>query len=46
MAWSNYEPSRYRTMIAQANFEIIESEYESQPGDKEYHWWVIVKKKG
>jgi len=46
MAWSNYGPSRYRTMIAQANFEIIESEYEGQPGDKEYHWWVIVKKKG
>ena len=45
MAWSNYEPSKYRTMITQANFKIIESKYEGQPGDKEYHWWVIAKKK-
>ena len=45
MAWSNYGPPRYKTMIAQANLEIVESEYEGQPGDKEHHWWVIVKKK-
>ena len=44
MAWSNYEPSRYRTMITQANLEIIDSEYEGQPGDDEYHWWVLAKK--
>lgn len=45
MAWSSYGPPRYKAMIAQANFKIVESEYEGQPGDKEHHWWVIIKKK-
>ncbi|GAI68411.1 unnamed protein product [marine sediment metagenome] len=45
MAWSNYEPTKYKTMITQAGFEITESEYEGQPGDDEYHWWVLAKKK-
>jgi len=45
MAWSNYEPAKYKAMIAQAGFEITESEYEGQPGDDEYHWWVLAKKK-
>ncbi|MFC1655505.1 class I SAM-dependent methyltransferase [Patescibacteria group bacterium] len=45
MAWSNYEPEKYKAMIAQAGFEITESEYEGQPGDNEYHWWVLAKKK-
>lgn len=45
MAWSNYDPATYKAMIAQAGFEITESEYEGQPGDDEYHWWVLAKKK-
>jgi 2-polyprenyl-3-methyl-5-hydroxy-6-metoxy-1,4-benzoquinol methylase len=45
MAWSNYDPATYKAMIAQAGFEVTESEYEGQPGDDEYHWWVLAKKK-
>ncbi len=45
MAWSSHKLSSYRTMITRTNFEIIKSEYEGQPGEKEYHWWVIIKKK-
>lgn len=45
MAWSNFDPATYKAMIAQAGFEITESEYEGQPGDDEYHWWVLAKKK-
>lgn len=44
MAWSSYAPAKYKTMISKANLEILESEYEGQPGDEEHHWWVIVKK--
>lgn len=45
MAWSNYDPATYKVMIAKAGFEIAESKYEGQPGDDEYHWWVLAKKK-
>ena len=45
MAWSQYDPNKYKAMLVQAVFEITESEYEGQPGDEEYHWWVLAKKK-
>jgi len=44
MAWSNYAPATYSTMLSRAGFTIAESEYEGQPGDDEHHWWVLVKK--
>jgi len=45
MVWSNYDPDKYRKMIDKSNFKIIDSEYEGQPGDNEYHWWILLKKK-
>lgn len=45
MAWSNFDPATYKAMIAKAGFEITVSEYEGQPGDDEYHWWILAKKK-
>jgi len=45
MAWSNYDPATYKTILARAGFEIMASEYEGHPGDQEYHWWVLAKKK-
>lgn len=44
MAWSNYDPPKYKTIIEKAGFVIVESDYEGQHGDPEYHWWVIIKK--
>jgi 2-polyprenyl-3-methyl-5-hydroxy-6-metoxy-1,4-benzoquinol methylase len=45
MAWSSFDTAAYEAMIAMAGFEIIESEYEGQPGEEEYHWWVLAKRK-
>jgi ubiquinone/menaquinone biosynthesis C-methylase UbiE len=45
MAWSSFDTTAYEAMITQAGFEIIESEYEGQPGEEEYHWWVLAKRK-
>jgi len=44
MAWSQYDPAKYKSMLAQAGFEIVHDEYEGQPSDTEYHWWVLAKK--
>jgi ubiquinone/menaquinone biosynthesis C-methylase UbiE len=45
MAWSQYDPAKYKEMLAQSNIEIVHDEFEGQPGDTEYHWWVLAKKK-
>lgn len=45
IAWSNCTTDEYRIMITQAGFEIVVSEFEGQPDDEEYHWWVIANKK-
>lgn len=44
MAWSKYEPKKYEIMLSKIGFEIVKSEYEGQPGDKENHWWIIATK--
>jgi SAM-dependent methyltransferase len=44
MAWSSYDPDRYRKLLAAAGFEIFESQFEGAPGDREYHWWVLARK--
>lgn len=44
MAWSQYDPAKYKAMLAQSNIEIVHDEFEGQPGDTEYHWWVLAKK--
>jgi len=45
MAWSSHNPSNYKKIFTQVGFQIIESEYEGQPGDQEHHWWVLARKK-
>ena len=45
MAWSTYEPKEYEKMIKDVGFTILEATFEGKPGDEEYHFWVLVKKK-
>jgi ubiquinone/menaquinone biosynthesis C-methylase UbiE len=45
MAWSQYSPTKYKVMLTQAGFIIAHDEYEGQPSDAEYHWWVLARKK-
>jgi cyclopropane fatty-acyl-phospholipid synthase-like methyltransferase len=44
MAWSTYEPEEYKKMIKEAGFKILQTEFEGEPGDEEYHFWVLAKK--
>ena len=45
MAWSNYEPEVYKKLIDESGFKILEAEFEGQPGDEEYHFWILAQKK-
>lgn len=45
MAWSTYEPNEYKKMIKDVGFTILEATFEGQPGDEEYHFWVLAQKK-
>ena len=45
MAWSTYDPKIYRKIVLEAGFEIIEEAFEGKPGDDEYHFWVLARKK-
>ena len=44
MAWSTYDPPTYEKMITGAGFTILKSAFEGQPGDEEYHFWVLAVK--
>lgn len=45
MAWSTYDPKIYKKMLNETGFKILEETFEGQPGDEEYHFWVLAKKK-
>ncbi|MSP14270.1 MAG: class I SAM-dependent methyltransferase [Chloroflexi bacterium] len=45
MAWSSYTPHTYREMVQQAGFTIKETNFEGQPGDSEYHYWLLAQKR-
>lgn len=44
MAWSTYEPKEYKKIIKLVGFKILEATFEGEPGDDEYHFWVLAKK--
>lgn len=44
MAWSSYDPKTYKKMLRETGFKILESTFEGQPGDEEYHFWVLAQK--
>lgn len=44
MAWSTYDPETYKRMIVESGFDILETKFEGQPGDDEYHFWVLAQK--
>lgn len=44
MAWSSWDAGTYRRLLAVADFDIIESAFEGQPGDVEHHFWVLARK--
>lgn len=44
MAWSTYEPKEYKRIIKEIGFKILEAAFEGEPGDEEYHFWVLAKK--
>src|SRR5215469_15472652 len=44
MAWSSHDAETYKRLLTGARFDIIESAFEGQPGDGEYHFWVLARK--
>lgn len=44
MAWSTYDPQTYKQMLDESRFKILEDKFEGQPGDEEYHYWVLAQK--
>jgi ubiquinone/menaquinone biosynthesis C-methylase UbiE len=44
MAWSTFSSQAYERMIQATGFTLIESGYEGNPGDDEYHFWVLASK--
>jgi cyclopropane fatty-acyl-phospholipid synthase-like methyltransferase len=45
MAWSQYKPEKYKKLLEDVGFKILEAKFEGQPGDEEYHYWVFAEKK-
>ena len=44
MAWSTYDSETYKQLLARAGFTILYCAFEGQPGDEEYHFWVLAKR--
>lgn len=44
MAWSSHEPDRAKEIICESGFKILEAVFEGQPGDNEYHLWILARK--
>ena len=44
MAWSSWSVSEYIDMLEKVGLRIITTEYEGNPGDQEYHCWVLCLK--
>ena len=45
MVWSTYVPDRYREIITNVGFTILESGFEGEPTDDEYHFWLLAQKR-
>ena len=44
MAWSSYDPDTAKEIIRESGFDILEATFEGEPGDDEYHLWVLAQK--
>jgi len=44
MIWSTYDPDTYTEIIANVGFTILESGFEGEPTDDEYHFWLLAQK--
>ena len=44
MARSSHSKEAYHEMFHHLGFDIVMEEFEGQPGDVEYHWWILLKK--
>ncbi len=44
MAWSQYDPDTYREIISNVGFTILDSAFEGEPTDDEYHFWLLAQK--
>ena len=45
MAWSSHDPEMAKQIIIGSGFKILEAAFEGEPGDNEYHFWVMAQKK-
>jgi len=45
MVWSSHAIDTYRRMFAQYYLDIVMEDFEGKPGDDEYHWWVLLRKR-
>jgi ubiquinone/menaquinone biosynthesis C-methylase UbiE len=44
MAWSSYHPEKATEIISESGFRILKTFFEGDPGDDEYHFWVLAMK--
>jgi cyclopropane fatty-acyl-phospholipid synthase-like methyltransferase len=44
MAWSSYHPDKAKEIISKSGFRILKTFFEGDPGDDEYHFWVLAMK--
>ena len=44
MAWSSLSTDTYERLLVQLGFEVVVSGYEGNPGDPEYHYWVMARR--
>ncbi len=44
MAWNSYDAHTYIQIMNKLGFNITNSRFEGQPGDKEYHFWIMAQK--
>ena len=45
MIWSTYGPDTYTEIITNVGFTVLESGFEGEPTDDEYHFWLLAQKR-
>ncbi len=44
MMWSSYPPEKNLHILEKTGFAIRKTGYEGEPGDEEYHFWLLAEK--
>ncbi len=44
MAWSSWSVQKYKKILTDVGFNFLKAQYEGNPGDEEYHCWILCRK--